>query len=164
MAESLASSKWLEDASEFLRELIAVQQDLAAQLVIHRAERDGSQSPLAIAPDASLLERLESCHQKRSTLLKAAGEAGLRNGSLQGAIAACSREPQALQAEALLRQAASTSRRLQLASVTHWMLAQRSLTHVSQLLEILATGLPQPPTYGNGAVPTACGGLLDQAA
>ena len=46
----------------------------------------------------------------------------------------------------------------------HLICDSKPRAHVSQLLEILATGTPQPPTYGNGAVSTARGSLLDEAA
>jgi hypothetical protein len=52
-------------------------------------------------------------------------------------------------------------RLLQNQSITNWVLAQRSLLHVSQLLEIIATGGRLQPTYGEGETVNAVGSLQD---
>ena len=48
-------------------------------------------------------------------------------------------------------EAAERSRLLQHQSLTNWVLVQRSLLHLSQLIEIIATGGRPKPTYGNGS-------------
>jgi hypothetical protein len=55
-------------------------------------------------------------------------------------------------------------RLLQHHSLTNWVLAQRSLLHITQLLEIVATGGRLQPTYGKGASSHARGALVDQEA
>jgi hypothetical protein len=44
------------------------------------------------------------------------------------------------------------------------VLVQRSLLHLSQLIEIIATGGRPQPTYGNGPERQNCGSLVDRAA
>jgi hypothetical protein len=61
-------------------------------------------------------------------------------------------------------QAAERSRLLQNQSLTNWVLMQRTLLHLSQMIEIIATGGQPMPTYGNGALHTKSGALVDQAA
>jgi hypothetical protein len=162
-----SSTEWLDTAHAFVQELKATQEELLAAL---RGRRSMLYSPsadaaVAIAPlDHSLLERLQDCVQRRADLLRTAAHVGWPAETLRAAAMAQPDSEQRRRLQAALAQAQSLSRQLQLAGMTQWMLAQRSLAHVGQLLEILATGAPQPPTYGNGPVSTARGGLLDQAA
>ena len=54
-------------------------------------------------------------------------------------------------------------RRLQLEHLKNWVIAQKSLLHVSQILEIVATGGKIQPTYGKSES-SARGALVDQEA
>jgi hypothetical protein len=159
-------TSWHDAVAEFLTDLTAVQEALLAEVGQRHKRSSDNREPLGTvtAAEVELLNRLAECHQRRAELLHAAHQAGLPAQSLRAAVAALGNGPVKGQLSLQIAQAASTGRRLQLAGLTQWMLAQRSLAHVGQVLEILATGAPQPPTYGNGAVSTRCGGLLDQAA
>jgi hypothetical protein len=53
---------------------------------------------------------------------------------------------------------------LQHQSLTNWVLVQRTLLHLSQLIEIIATGGRLKPTYGKGSDHQAGGALVDRAA
>jgi hypothetical protein len=55
-------------------------------------------------------------------------------------------------------------RLLQHHSLANWVLAQRSLLHVAQMLEIIATGGRLQPTYGNGESSMSGGALVDHQA
>jgi hypothetical protein len=55
-------------------------------------------------------------------------------------------------------------RLLQHQSLANWVLAQRSLLHVSQLIEIIATGGRMQPTYGDKESVHARGSLVNQQA
>ena len=63
-----------------------------------------------------------------------------------------------------VKQSAARMRLLQHHSLANWVLAQRSLLHVSQLLEIVATGGRLQPTYGDTESVHAGGGLVNQHA
>ena len=72
---------------------------------------------------------------------------------------------------ALGKQAKAASLRarlLQHESLTNWVLAQRTLLHLSQILEIVATGGVEKPTYAKGQTATstgaATGAIVDRAA
>ena len=65
---------------------------------------------------------------------------------------------------AQVNEAAAQMRLLQHQSLTNWVLAQRSILHLSQLLEIIATGGQLQPTYGRGDSPTPSGALVDKEA
>jgi hypothetical protein len=63
-----------------------------------------------------------------------------------------------------VKETASRLRLLQHQSLANWVLAQRSLLHVSQLLEIIATGGRMQPTYGDKESVHARGSLVNQEA
>ena len=63
-----------------------------------------------------------------------------------------------------VKESAARMRLLQHHSLANWVLAQRSLLHVSQLLEIIATGGRLQPTYGEGETVHAVGSLVNQEA
>jgi len=49
-------------------------------------------------------------------------------------------------------------------SLANWVVIQRTVIHLSQMLEIIATGGRLQPTYGEGEPVNASGGLVDRAA
>lgn len=155
MSASSNPAAWSHAAQELVTDLLAVQNELLSALRDHR-------QPPAVEP--ALVERLQQCHRRRAELLDEARRAGWPSQTLRGAAVALTDADARRALDSLLTEAEAAGRRTRLAGFTQWMLAQRSLAHVGQLLEILATGTPQPPTYGNGAVPTHRGGLLDEAA
>ena len=63
-----------------------------------------------------------------------------------------------------VQEAQSRARILQHHSLTNWVLAQRALIHLSQMIEIIATGGRLQPTYGSGPLSSDNGALVDQAA
>jgi flagellar biosynthesis/type III secretory pathway chaperone len=63
-----------------------------------------------------------------------------------------------------VKETSARMRLLQHHSLANWVLAQRSLLHVSQLLEIIATGGRMQPTYGDKESLHARGSLVNQEA
>ena len=63
-----------------------------------------------------------------------------------------------------MKEATARMRLLQHQSLANWVLAQRSLLHVSQLIEIIATGGRMQPTYGDKESVHARGSLVNQEA
>lgn len=113
--------------------------------------------------EEALGERLEACLQRRTDLLASAGRDGLVADNLFDLAARVDRDP----GRGLAGRVRDTSRRMRLVqdeSLTNWVLAQRSLLHVSQLLEIIATGGRLQPTYLSGDSVHARGALVDQEA
>ena len=152
--------------SELLTELSSVQTDLIAlidekrqMLVDKQVERLGELE----SREKELIGRLQKCHDQRAKLLEQAETAKLPSGSIRSLAAATvgsSNSP--LNAE--LQDAAVRARLLQHKSLSNWVLVQRWLIHLSQLLEIIATGGQLRPTYGKDAGVTNGGSLVDQAA
>jgi flagellar biosynthesis/type III secretory pathway chaperone len=111
----------------------------------------------------SLAERLASCHTKRTELLAAASQEGLPSENVAKLATRISRGKTGALGQRV-KETASRLRLLQHQSLANWVLAQRSLLHVSQLLEIIATGGRMQPTYGDKESVHARGSLVNQEA
>jgi hypothetical protein len=66
--------------------------------------------------------------------------------------------------QASIREAANRTQLLRHQSLTNWVVVQRSLLHLSQLIEIIATGGRPKPTYDKGPGSHSGGALVDRAA
>ena len=113
--------------------------------------------------EEQLLARLDVCHKQRAELLQSAEDQGLSCDSLGQLVSKLPLEDRPTLAEQV-DAASSRMRLLQHQSITNWVLAQRTLLHLSQLLEIIATGGQLRPTYGTGNSPAPSGALVDQEA
>jgi hypothetical protein len=110
--------------------------------------------------EASLIERLQDCKNRREQLLSRAADDGTSAANLR-ALAKTLDSPQHRQLAPDVNAAASQARLLQHEALTNWVVAQQTLVHLSQLLEIIATGGRLQPTYPK-ADAAASGALLDQ--
>jgi hypothetical protein len=160
------SETWETEIGELLQELSDVQSALLATLHEKRqmlATNDHAALASMAEREQALVERLQACHNRRQQLLSRAGEAGLPADSIQSLShqlpAACRDRMQAS-----IREAADRSRLLQHQSLTNWVLVQRTLLHLSQMIEIIATGGRTRPTYGKGSDRAPSGALVDRAA
>jgi hypothetical protein len=107
--------------------------------------------------------RLAACQARRTNLLAEAK----RQGQPSDNIAKLATKTGGGKASSLggrVKETAARMRLLQHHSLTNWVLAQRSLLHVSQLLEIIATGGRMQPTYGDKESVHARGSLVNQEA
>ncbi len=109
-----------------------------------------------------LLGVLQECLGRRQALLSRAAASGLPSGSIQAltkALPLPNRQPLSQQ----VATATSRARLLHTQNLTNWIVIQRTLIHLSRLLEIIATGGRAQPTYGIAA-PSQHGALLNQEA
>lgn len=109
------------------------------------------------------MSRLEGCLQRREELLvRASAERRPAQNleKLAGSLPRSHREQLGKQ----VKLAKSQARLLQHQALTNWVVIQRCLLHLSQLLEILATGGRPEPTYGKDHSSLNCGALVDQEA
>ncbi|TWT73535.1 FlgN protein [Posidoniimonas polymericola] len=157
--------EWGDRIAGLLSELMQTQRELLSLLSKKRelvAARDSDGLNQLHADEAKLVARLQGCCQQRQRLLDEAEGVGMPSRSLEtlaGALPSESR--QRLRPD--IRDARRQSRLLQHQSLANWVLVQRSLLHLSQMTEIIATGGRMRPTYGKES-PTAKGGtLVDQA-
>jgi flagellar biosynthesis/type III secretory pathway chaperone len=156
---------WEKDIGGLLSELADVQSALLAVLKEKRqllAAGDHESLAAIAVREQALLERLQACHQCRQQLLAQAAAEGLPADcvrTLSNHLPTVSRG----RVQAEIREAAERSRLLQHQSLTNWVLVQRTLLHLSQMIEIIATGGRSRPTYGKGSDRAPSGALVDRA-
>jgi hypothetical protein len=161
------------DIAKLLGELAAVQGDLLELLTKKReaiAAGDGDALSTVTAQEQTVVDRLQACQLHREQLLELAAGQGLPADSIQSLAKAMPADRRA-RMQADVEQARHRSRILQHECLTNWVLVQRSLLHLSQLIEIVATGGRMQPTYGDGSErhgqhrgPMVGGSLVDRAA
>ena len=150
---------------DLLHDLAETQQDLLELLSDKRKlAAAGDWDALAMTQERhdDLLKRLERLHARRLELLRLAAAAGHPSDSLTTLVDRIDLETPHVRSE--LRQVATRMRLLQHESLTTWVVTQRSLLHLSHLLEILATGGRMRPTYGRETLPVSQGSYVDQQA
>lgn len=147
-----------EELSDAQGELITLLSDKGRHLA---ASDEDSLSKLQ-QREEELVARLQRCHDRRGALLEQAEAQGLPSDSLQSLASALSPSPRRREIDAQLQQSASQSRLLRHHSLTNWVVVQRTLLHLSQMLEIIATGGRLQPTYGKDASQHATGALVDR--
>lgn len=137
----------------FLNELSDVQRSLLAALEEKRKLLiSGDVSALAAigAREQELAARLQTCHDRRQQILARADADGMPADSIESL---SSRLPESSRtaAQASIREAAGRVNLLRHKSLTNWVVVQRSLLHLSQMIEIIATGGRPKPTYDRGS-------------
>jgi hypothetical protein len=162
-----ATEDWEPRISGLLSTLSAVQGDLLALLGEKRqalAAGEFQLMPSFTAREAELVARLEACHAQRQDLLDAAAREGLPATSVASLAESLPTEQRGTLSTSV-EQARRQSRLLQHHSLTNWVVVQRTLIHLSQMIEIIATGGRMRTTYGRGPQAAASSGaLVDQRA
>ena len=156
---------WESELAELLTDLLAAQDELIDVLTKKRrllAEVDTEGRSAIGQQEQNLIERLQQCLQRREALLGRAAAEGLPSDSIRSLTSAL---PGSQRGELgnRVKLANARSRLLQHHSLTNWVLVQRSLLHLSQMLEIIATGGRMQPTYGKKESIDARGALVDRA-
>jgi len=155
-----------EDLVGLLEELSQVQDELLDVLTRKRQYMavGDARGMIDMQPaEHTLSQRLQRCHDRRAKLLAEATHQGLPGGSLGDLASALDRQGEgALRRE--VKQSSARMRLLQHQSLANWVLAQKALLHVAQMLEIIATGGRLRPTYGKDTGQQARGALVDQEA
>lgn len=160
------ATDWEAEISGLLDELSSVQADLLDVLAKKRdALATANVEVLAsLQPvEQELGSRLEHCQARRAELLAAARQEGLPGESVSKLAMRVGGGKRGKLGQQV-KDSAARMRLLQHHSLANWVLAQRSLLHVSQLLEIIATGGRLQPTYGDKESVHARGGLVNQEA
>jgi hypothetical protein len=158
-------ASWESDLAAFLERLLAVQSRTLDVLMRKRQmilDADAPGLEAAGQEERELVESLQQCLDQREELLSRARQEGLPSDSVRSLTKAL---PGQGRKELLdqVRQATLRSRLLQHHSLTNWVLVQKTLIHLSQLLEIIATGGRLQPTYGKDQCAMPTGALVDRA-
>jgi flagellar biosynthesis/type III secretory pathway chaperone len=161
-----AQSSLEAELATLLSDLLAGQGELMAVLNRKRnllAAMDHEGLAGIADEEQRLLGVLQDCLARRQALLTRAAATGLPSGSIQAltqAMPSSKREPLSRQ----VATANSRARLLHTQNLTNWIVIQRTLIHLSQLLEIIATGGRPQPTYGAVGPSQPHGALLNQEA
>jgi len=164
-ANSMQSSLEAEVAS-LLNDLLTGQSELMAVLNRKRdllGAMDHEGLAALGAEEERLLGVLQDCLNRRQALLARAADDGLPSGSIR-ALADALPPPHRVPLARQVATAGSRARSLQTQSLTNWIVIQRTLIHLSQLLEIIATGGQIQPTYGEAGSSRTHGALINQEA
>lgn len=152
--------------AELLTDLLAVQDELLEILtkktkMLAATDMEGL---AALAPDEErLVGALQACLNRRQELLDRAGQEGLPSTSIRALTHAIPHAEQGRLQDQVQR-AQSQARLLKHHSLTNWVVIQRTIIHLSQMLEIIATGGRLQPTYGESEPVNASGAIVDHAA
>ncbi len=160
------TSPWETELATFLTELSGVQQATLSLLqrkgeLLARSDLPGL-SGIAEEEQAAI-NRLQNCLDKRDRLLQSAKDEGLPNDSIESLALRIDLETSGRPLEGKCRESMHQARILQHQSLTNWVMTQRTLIHLSRMIEILATkGRPQS-TYDRqkAKVPAHGGTLVD---
>jgi hypothetical protein len=166
MAATDVTFDWEAEIAALLDELSQVQDELLAALAAKREQLVAGNLAGLIqtqAREEALVARLKQCQERRSDLLAAARKAGLAGDTL-GKLANTTGSRQRGKLHERTKAASARMHLLRNESLTNWVLAQRALLHVSQLVEIIATGGRLQPTYGEGESVHARGSLVNHEA
>lgn len=153
------------EIARLLDELTNLQSDLLDHLAAKHdllARRQFDALAGLVPQESALLERLRALQDRRAVFLADARSAGAANPTLRSLVRELP-SPARESFQSQIDQVARQSRLAQQQMLTQWVAIQRSLLHLTQLLEIIATGGRLRPTYGKGAPAPASGALVDQA-
>jgi hypothetical protein len=162
----VAGEVWESRIAELLANLSQVQGDLLALLGRKGealAQKDYAVLAECTSQESDLLARLEACHACRQQLLDAAREEGHPAVSVEQ-LAGSIDTPRRHELRRQVTEARRRMRLLQHQSLSNWVVAQRTLIHLSQLIEVVATGGRMRTTYGAADSVLFGGALVDQQA
>jgi len=166
MDETSLPIAWEAELAALLAELSDIQSELLTVLADkrHLLLSTPLESMAAVQiREAELIGRLQAAQERRLALLARAAGEGLPSADLTS-LAAALPQQQRQQITPRLREASTRLRLLRHHSLTNWVLVQRTLIHLSQMLEIIATGGRLQPTYGKNDCARSGGSLVDEAA
>lgn len=156
---------WEIQIAELLSDLLTIQEEALAVLSEKRrllvaADHTGLEA--IQHRENEIISNLQTCLLRREALLDQARTAGISAVNLTGLTAQIQGDKDS-RVQSTLRKARHHAKLLQHESLTNWVVVQKTLIHLSQMLEIIATGGRLQPTYGNGEPRGSHGSLLDQA-
>jgi hypothetical protein len=160
----------LTAVADYLDEYLDVQQALldvmTAKLDV-RTKRTFEEARALDAREAELVERLKACVEKRQGLLADSGLNAAGAPTLKRLVEAVAESDEDEPDATLFRRfdtAEKNNRELRMRSVSAWVLAQRSVVHWSQMLEIVAAQGQNVPTYKRDRKLRSRGALMDREA
>ncbi len=157
---------WESELAGFMNDLSSVQNETLELLTKKRqclASIDAEGLAALAGREEELMNRLQECLGRRAELLKEAERQGLPATSI-GDLAKALPSGQQGDLGGQVKQANGRTRLLRHQSLTNWVVTQRTLLHLSQMLEIIATGGKKRPTYSKEDPTEGGGALVDSVA
>jgi len=145
----------LSEAQDQLLDLLAKKRNFLVQ-------RDQAGLSALLPQEEALCAELQACHDQRQELLVKAGERGLPADSIRSLANALPGENAQILKQPM-DEAERRSHLLRHQCLAQWVAVQRTMLHLSHMVEIIATGGQLQPTYGKGSATTNSGALMDQA-
>lgn len=170
-ATLLSEASWDANVASLLERLSTAQSGLLSLLASKREliMKKDHQALQSLAPEeAALSAELAACHQQRELLLARAAREGLPGKTLTDACENLPADASAALAKPLA-DARQQSELIRHECLAQWVIVQRTVLHLSQMLEIVATGGRAKPTYDNGpsqrkpTMRASSGSLMDKA-
>jgi hypothetical protein len=145
----------LSDAQERLLDLLNRKREL-----LLRRDRQGLSN--LVGEEQRLCAELQACQDLRQETLARASAAGLPAASIRQLLGSLPGDPP----QSLSQSVDAAQQRAHLLRhhcMSQWVAMQRTVLHLSHLIEILATGGQIKPTYGRRGTALPSGALMDQA-
>ena len=156
---------WESEIASLLGQLSGTQQRLLKLLENKREllmKRDHMGLRELAPKEQQLCEELQACHERRKDLLEKAEQAGLPSDSMQSLAGTLPKDAKQ-NLKKTFTESKEQSHLLRHQSISQWVVVQRTLLHLSQMLEIVATGGQGQSTYGREGTSAPSGRLMDQA-
>ncbi|MCC9607668.1 flagellar protein FlgN [Blastopirellula sp. JC732] len=148
-ASQTSAVDWESSTAEVLQELTSVQDELIEVLGTKRSQMVARDIPGMEATqqrELELIKRLEQLRDARHSLLTSAQQHGLPSDSIQS-LAEMADGAEGERLREIASSAKLRMRTIQNETLVNFVLAQRSVLHLSQILQIIATGGKLQPTY-----------------
>ena len=161
----MSDIRWETELAQLLSRLSDAQQQLLGLLDRKREmllKRDHAALSALLPEEEQLCAELQACHDRRQQLLEKAAAEGMPADSIRS-LAQVLPHGQSQSLNQSLDEANRRSRILRHHCVAQWVAVQRTMLHLSHMVEIIATGGQLKPTYGKGGATTNSGALMDQA-
>ena len=159
------TTDWDGQIGGFLDRLAHAQRELLALLAEKRKlleSRDHQKLQALVERERELASELQNCHEARAELLKNAESDGLPSTSIASLDQALANQVTSSRGESI-RESCNQAQLIRHECLAQWVAMQRTLLHLSQMLEIIATGGRLKPTYGDRHGAHSSGALMDQA-
>ncbi len=154
------------ELARLLKELSLVQEEML-EVLTAKCEQiaDGDLDGINVLKqrEESLGQRLQACHDQRAALLAMAADEGVPGDTL-GSLASSLTADHASDLPVQVKEASARMRLLRHHSLANWVLTQRTMLHLSQLLDIVTAGGRLKPTYGREDSSISSGTLVDKDA
>ena len=157
-------TNWESELASFMKDLLAVQSETLDMLTRRRqllADADSDGLLGLVNNEQELVDRLQGCLARRQELLDQAGREGLASKDIRSLANSLPREQRG-DAKRQIIEANAKTRLLKKQTLVNWIVSQKALIHLSQMLEIIATRGRGKPTYEKGNQAAVGGFLVNQ--